>query len=253
MPDNAPIGFLDSGVGGVSVLNAIRRAMPHEDFILYGDSANAPYGTKPEEVVQRLVLNAARRLMSEGIKALVIACNTATGIAGQMLKELLPIPVVGILPAVEPAQQLRRKGEILVMATPNTIRSSAMQNLLALHGENVIPLGCPGLMEFVERGELDGPALHDHLEGLLSPYLEREIDVVALGCTHFPFLKTAIARFFPADTAFIDGSARTLQDLMAALWEKDLLTAKKEPGTTAFRTSGGQETLRLMEMLSRQG
>ena len=99
-------------------------------------------------------------------------------------------------------------------------------------------------------GELDGPALHDHLEGLLSPYLEREIDVVALGCTHFPFLKTAIARFFPADTAFIDGSARTLQDLMAALWEKDLLTAKKEPGTTAFRTSGGQETLRLMEMLS---
>lgn len=253
MPDNGAIGFLDSGVGGVSVLNAIRKALPFEDFILYGDSANAPYGTKSEEMVQQLALNAANKLMAEGIKALVIACNTATGIAGDMLQKTLPIPVVGILPAVEPAQQLRRKGEILVMATPNTIKSRAMQLLLEQHGENVIPLGCPGLMEFVERGELDTPLLHDHLENLLSPYLHREIDVVALGCTHYPFLKKAIARFFPEDTAFIDGSARTLQDLLAAMEAKDLFSARKTPGRSYFRTSGGQDTLRLMEMLARQG
>ncbi len=253
MPDNGAIGFLDSGVGGVSVLNAIRKALPFEDFILYGDSANAPYGTKPEETVRRLALSAANRLMDEGIKALVIACNTATGIAGDMLKNTLPIPVVGILPAVEPAQQLRRRGEILVMATPNTIKSRAMQQLLAEHGENVIPLGCPGLMEFVERGELDTPGLRDHLRGLLAPFLDREIDVVALGCTHYPFLKKAIARFFPDDTAFIDGSSRTLQTLLAAMEAKDLFTDSKAPGTTQFRTSGGQDTLRLMEMLSRQG
>lgn len=253
MPDRKAIGFLDSGVGGVSVLNAIRKALPNENFILYGDSGNAPYGTKSEEAVRQLVLAAANKLMDEGIKALVIACNTATGIAGDMLKEKLPIPVVGILPAVEPAQQLRRQGEILVMATPNTIKSRAMQRLLAAHGDNVIPLGCPGLMEFVERGELDSDRLSAHLETLLSPCLNREIDVVALGCTHYPFLKKAIARFFPEDTVFIDGSARTLQELLAAMKEKDLFTDSQAPGATQFRTSGGEDTIRLMEMLAQQG
>lgn len=250
---NGAIGLLDSGVGGVSVLNAIRKALPFEDFILYGDSANAPYGTKPQEAVRQFALSAANKLMGEGIKALVIACNTITGMAGELLQKTLPIPVIGTLPAVEPAQQLRRRGEILVMATNNTLKSDAMQRLLNNHGENVIPLSCPGLMEFVERGELDTPALSDHLQNLFAPYLDREIDVVALGCTHYPFLKKAIARFFPDDTAYIDGSAHTLQELVAAMNAKDLFTDKKTPGTTQFRTSGGQDTLRLMEMLAQQG
>lgn len=253
MPSNAPIGFLDSGVGGVSVLNAARKALPYEDFILYGDSGNAPYGTKPEEQVISLVRAAAQELMQQGIKALVIACNTATGIALAAMQKELPIPVVGILPAIRPAQKLRKDGEILVMGTPNTVKTKAVLQLMETDGQHVLLLGCPGLMEFVEKGELTGPRLHAHLEGLLKPYLNTKIDVVALGCTHYPFLQSAIAEFFPEETQFIDGSTLTLEELNAALTEKDLYTDKKTPGTTRFMTSGGEDTLQLMDMLHKQG
>lgn len=252
MPSNAPIGFLDSGVGGVSVLNAARKALPYEDFILYGDSGNAPYGTKEEEHVIQLVRAAAKALMDENIKALVIACNTATGIALETMQKELPIPVVGILPAIRPAQKLRKEGEILVMGTPNTVKTRAVLRLMETDGQHVLLLGCPGLMEFVEKGELSGPRLHSHLEGLLKPYLDKKIDVVALGCTHYPFLRDAIAEFFPKETQFIDGSTQTLKELNAALTERDLYTASTTPGTTRFMTSGGEDTLRLMDMLHQQ-
>ena len=252
MPSRAPIGFLDSGVGGVSVLNAARKALPHEDFILYGDSGNAPYGTKPEEQVIDLVRAAAQKLLEKNIKALVIACNTATGIAGDTLKKELSIPVVGILPAVGPAQQLCKSGDILVMATPNTIKSRPMQQLFAACDERVIPLGCPGLMEFVEKGELQGEQLHAHLEQLLAPYLSRKIDAIALGCTHYPFLKEAIASFFPKETQLLDGSDYTVDELITALKERDLLSDSQQAGTTTFMTSGGEDTIRLMNMLVEQ-
>lgn len=250
MPSNAPIGFLDSGVGGVSVLNAARKALPNEDFILYGDSANAPYGTKSEEQVIDLVRNAAHILMQQGIKALVIACNTATGIALETMQKELPIPVVGILPAIRPAQKLRKEGDILVMGTPNTVKTAAVKKLMETDGEHVHLLGCPGLMEFVEKGELQGLLLHAHLQQLLAPYLDKQIDVVALGCTHYPFLQSAIAEFFPESTQYIDGSVLTLEELNAELTRLDLYTDKTAPGTTRFMTSNGEETIRLMEMLA---
>ena len=146
MPSNAPIGFLDSGVGGVSVLNAARKALPNEDFILYGDSANAPYGTKSEEQVIDLVRNAAHILMQQGIKALVIACNTATGIALETMQKELPIPVVGILPAIRPAQKLRKEGDILVMGTPNTVKTAAVKKLMETDlstGDGVVSIISP--------------------------------------------------------------------------------------------------------------
>lgn len=253
MPHNSAIGFLDSGVGGISVMTALRTALPFEDFILYGDSANAPYGTKPVEAVRQLALNAAQKLMDKHIKALVIACNTITCVAGDTLKKALPVPVVGIVPAVEQAQLLRRQGDILVMGTPDTMAGDVMHRLLKEHGQHALPLSCPGLMEFVEKGELDSPRLHDYLKRLFAPYENSKIDVVALGCTHYPFLQKAIARFFSPDTVLIDGSARTLDELLTVLQEKDLFTAQKTPGTTQLYTSEGQDTLRLMETLLNQG
>ncbi|MDD4105278.1 MAG: glutamate racemase [Eubacteriales bacterium] len=251
MPSNAPIGFLDSGVGGLSVLNAARRVLPHEDFIMFGDSANAPYGTRPEHEVILLARRAARRLLDEGIKALVIACNTATGYAGETLKKELNIPVIGILPAVKAGQAMRTQGEILVMATPGTCQSAPFMQSLETDGDNVVPLPCPGLMEFVERGELGSEKLNTFLENLLAPYRERDIDVVALGCTHYPFLEKALRPFFP-NAKMIDASDLTVQNLILALKEHDLLNDSPTKGTTRLMTSAGDDTLKVMRSLLRE-
>lgn len=251
MPSSLPIGFLDSGVGGLSVLNAARRALPHEHFILYGDSGNAPYGTKPEKEVVRLVSSAARELIKENVKTLVIACNTATSIALGALKKELSIPVIGILPAIKDAQALRRGGRVLVMATPNTVKSRAFAERLRESGEGVVPLGCPGLMDFVERGELSGESLRRRLQELLTKEYTENIGAVVLGCTHYPFLKDEIAKFFPDNTPMIDGSARAIDELKKALEQNDLMNPDAAPGRTVFRTSGGERTLALMHMLYR--
>lgn len=251
MPSNAPIGFLDSGVGGLSVLNTARRALPHEDFIMFGDSFNAPYGTRPAHEVIFLARRAAQKLLDEDIKALVIACNTATGYAGETLQKELDIPVIGILPAVKAGQAIRTDGEILVMATPGTCKSAPFLASLETDGDNVIPLPCPGLMEFVERGELDSENLHRFLEDLLTPYRGRNIDVVALGCTHYPFLEKALRPFFP-HAKLIDASDLTVQNLITALEENDLFSSSTLKGTTRLMTSAGDETLQVMRSLLRE-
>lgn len=248
MASNQPIGFLDSGVGGLSVLNAARRLFPNEDFILFGDSANVPYGTKTEAEVQALVRAASRRLLDEGIKALVIACNTATAIAENMLKNELSIPVCGIMPPLDIARSLCQSGKVLVMATPGTCKSARFLEQMAPYQDQMISLPCPGLMEFVERGELKGEKLNAHLKQLLAPHLNTRIDVVILGCTHYPFLKESIQPFF-ANARLIDGSSKTLDCLANALSDQDLLCEYQSKGTTRLLTSGGDEVLSTMRLL----
>ena len=248
MKSTAPIGFFDSGMGGLSVLREARKALPREDYIYFGDSKNAPYGVREPADILALTRAAAQRLLEEGIKALVIACNTATGVSLETLRQELPIPVLGIQPALEAAQALRRDGSILALATPATFKTPRYQSLYASHGDRVIDLPAPGLMEFVEREELSGEGLRDFLAALFAPYLHQKMDVVVLGCTHYPFLKEAIAPFFP-QADMIDDSPRVCRGLKEILEGKALLNLRAAQGSVRLLSSGGEEAVKRMERL----
>lgn len=249
MASDLPIGFFDSGVGGVSVLREARALLPQEHFIFYGDNAHAPYGSKSEEEIRALTWDAVQILLAQNIKALVIACNTATSAAAASLRQALTLPVIGMEPALKPATQLRHGGIVLVLATPRTLSLPKFQQLMQRYGEDAIPVPCPGLVEFVERGVLKGEALYRFLEGLLKPYLNRQVDAVVLGCTHYIFVRDTIAALFPPSTLVIDGNEGTVRQLRRVLLERGLLRAEGE-GSAVFQTSGNPRViLPLMESL----
>lgn len=233
------IGVFDSGVGGVSTLRELVRCMPHETFYYYGDSKNAPYGTKSEEEIRALATGAAQVLLDMGVKELVIACNTATSAAAASLRETLEIPVIGIEPAVKPAGEAVRDGVMLVMATPATIRQEKLRRLVETYGKNSVMVPCPGLMEFAERMELEGERLDGYLEELFAPYREMQIDAAVLGCTHYPFLRGAIAKALPG-VALFDGNEGTARQARRVLRRQGLLREEGE-GRVQFFTSGDEK------------
>lgn len=248
MQDSA-IGVFDSGVGGVSVLRALAEHLPGERFLYYGDNKNAPYGTRTEEEIRRLTMDAAEFLVQKGIKALVVACNTATSAAIVPLRaRYTNMPVVGIEPALKPASRYYEEGDVLVFATPATLRQSKFQHLYELYGQHARVVPCPGLMEFVERDELHSEALDDYLRQLLQPFRGERISAAVLGCTHYSFLRTAIGKALPG-VSLLDGNDGTARRLKFLLTEGNLLR-KAEKGEVTFLTSGDQSVyLPLMERL----
>ena len=238
---NLPIAFFDSGVGGISVLREALALMPRENYVYFGDSANAPYGTKTVEEIRALTLGHAERFYRQGIKALVIACNTATSAAIQALRSIYTdIPVIGIEPALKPAALMAEHPTVIVMATPLTVSAAKFHELLGHYSDkaDVIPLGCPGLMEFVEMGCLDTPQVENYLKERLGPYLSRySADAIVLGCTHYPFVEKAIRRNFGRPVEIIDGSAGTARQLKRQLAARDLLSDRTRPGRVTFENS----------------
>ncbi|MCQ2406484.1 MAG: glutamate racemase [Oscillospiraceae bacterium] len=236
----APIAVFDSGMGGVSVLKELRKLLPNENFIFFGDSKNAPYGTKTKSQVLALCREHLNNFLREGCKALVIACNTATSAAVWELREDFPdFPIVGIEPAVKPAALSGEHPRILVMATPMTIREEKLRRLIEEYEDRaeIISLPCPGLMEFAERGELHGKDLNNYLCKLLSPYRDKILDGIVLGCTHYPFLKDEIAAALPYPVTFFDGAEGTARELRRRLEELSLSAPKEKKGTITFRCS----------------
>ena len=184
-----PIGVFDSGVGGISVLRELVAQMPNENYIFFGDSKNAPYGTKTLEEVQRLTCADAEYLLSRGVKALVVACNTATSAAIRILREkYADMPVIGIEPALKPAVHAGGHPRVLVMATPMTLREEKFHALMQRFESDaeILRLPCPGLVEYVEQGVLEGAELEAFLANLFEPYQSHPVDCVVLGCTHYP-------------------------------------------------------------------
>ena len=226
----SPIGLIDSGAGGISVLKEAVRLMPQERYLFYGDQKNAPYGTKSKEEVLALVRAAVQYLLSKDIKALVLACNTATARAARELREELTIPVIGMEPALKPASFLYRGGKILVLATP------------------AVSVPCPGLMEFVEEGVFDDPALLRYLENLFDPWRQSQVDAIVLGCTHYVFLKSLIQRFFPI-TPVLDGNEGTVRQLQRVLDSRGLLLPPGETGSVTIESSGTSEHLAILHRL----
>ena len=218
------IAVFDSGVGGISVLRHLLRQLPQERFLYYGDSANAPYGTKTAEQIRELSFAAAQKLYERGIKALVVACNTATGAAINELRQAYPqLTVVGVEPALKVAADRFPGGHIGVMATPVTLESEKFHRLLArFHTDNRVSLiPAPGLVELIEAGRQDSPEAQALLRQLLSPYLGK-LDALVLGCTHYPFAAAAIEKVLGA-VPLLDGGEGTAMQTRRSLESKGLL------------------------------
>jgi glutamate racemase len=244
-----PIGVFDSGVGGISVLRELVALMPQEDYIFFGDSANAPYGTKSLEEVHRLTMADAAHLIEQGVKALVVACNTATSVSIIKLREKYSdMPVTGIEPALKPAVLCQANPRVLVMATPMTIREKKFQKLLHTYEEQarIIPLPCPGLVEYVERGELEGDSLTSFLQDLFAPYQKEGVDSVVLGCTHYPFVRDAISHVLGDHVRIFDGGAGTARETKRRLQETHLLAPEDRIGSVRIENSDPSEQLSLL-------
>ena len=221
-----PIAVFDSGLGGISVLKRICAALPEEKFIYFGDSANAPYGTKDSEWIKSRCDEIASDFVSRGVKALVVACNTATSAAASFLREKYSaLPVIGLEPALKPAAEDGSAGAVVVMATPVTLSGEKFAALLDRFSgrREIIIMPAPRLVEFVESGVYGGEAVEEYLRDLAAPYEGKKITSVVLGCTHFPFLKDSIASVF-GDASFYDGAFGTARETARRLTEADLLS-----------------------------
>ena len=249
----APVAVFDSGLGGISVLRELVRTLPRENYLYFGDSLHAPYGTKTPQEVITLSLQAADRLLAQGAKALVVACNTATSAAIRTLRKTYPeLAIVGTEPAIKPAVERHPGGRILMLATAMTVQEEKFQRLKAQYDEQaqIIPIACSGLMEYVEQGILRGAEVEGYLLDKLEPYLKVPIDAVVLGCTHYPFLSGAIRRIVGRRPEIIDGSIGIARQLERRLEEQGLLNPGDVSGKVEFQNSLDEpEILGLMQAL----
>ena len=242
-----PVGVFDSGVGGISVLAELRRVLPKEDFIFFGDTAHAPYGTKEPGEVLGYVQGIMEYLLQQKVKAVVIACNTATSVAAAELRAMYDLPIIGMEPALKPAHELRRGGQILVLATPMTLRLPKFLRLMELYGEGACPLPCPGLMDLVERE--DFAQAKEYLRQLIAPYDLGQVDAVVLGCTHYSFLRPVLGELLPAGVPVLDGNHGTARQLARVLESRGLNNLTGE-GSIRLETSGDPEkAVAVMERL----
>ena len=222
---NQYIAVFDSGVGGISVLRHLRRELPKERFLYFGDGANAPYGTRPTEQIRDLTVAAAEKLMARGIKALVIACNTATAAAAKELRlKYKDTIIIGIEPALKMATDRYPGGTIGVMATPATLREGKFARLMDRCADHctVVKLPAAGLVELVESGKANSLESEALLRPMLSPYAGK-LDAVVLGCTHYPFAADTIRKLLGEGTALLDGGAGTAIQTRRRLAQAGLL------------------------------
>ena len=241
MHPNDYIAVFDSGLGGISVLRHLVRVLPQERYLYFGDSANAPYGTKSKEEVKKLTFAAAEMLRSRGIKALVVACNTATSAAIADLRMAYPdIIVIGIEPALKLAADTFPGGTLGVMATPMTLREEKFALLLERFDKtcDIYKLPAPGLVELIEGGKADSPETEALLRNLFAPL--PKLDALVLGCTHYPFAAKAISRVL-GDTVLLDGGDGTARETKRRLAEAGLLRTGE--GEIIIENSKGDDRL----------
>ena len=252
MPHRGPIGVFDSGVGGLSVLREIRRELPQEDLLYVADSRHAPYGDKPADVITERALTVTGFLLEQGAKAVVVACNTATAASAHTLRARFAVPIIAMEPAVKPAVASTRSGVVGVLATSQTLASHRFVQLLGRFnaGAEVLVQPCPGLVERVEAGDLDGEATRALLADYLMPLLEQGADTLVLGCTHYPLLTPLIEDLAGPAVRVVSAGGAVARQVRRRLDESGLLAEAPHPGTASFWTSGVPETVgRLIERL----
>lgn len=241
-----PLGFFDSGVGGLSVMKEALKIMPNENYIYFGDSKNAPYGTKSVKEVRDLTFKAVEYLLSRGVKGIAIACNTATSAAVAELRLVYPdLPLVGIEPAIKPAVELDIKGDRLVMATPRTLAENKFRNLVIKYKDkaNIVAVPCAGLMEFIEDGIFEGRELNEYLSHRLEEFDLNNVAAIVLGCTHYPFIKNELIKVVGNNITILDGGYGTAKELKRRLDEKNLLNKSNKKGTIEIINSSNEKRL----------
>jgi glutamate racemase len=239
LPFADAIGVFDSGVGGLSVLRAIRAALPAENLVYVADSGHAPYGDKSEAHIIERTLTVGNWLATSGVKAITVACNTATVVAIRHLREQTHIPVVAIEPAIKPAANTTRSGVVGVLATTQTLQSESVARLCLEHGEGkrILLQACPGWVEAVEQADLHSPQTEALLRQFVVPLMDQGVDTLVLGCTHYPFLRDTLQRIVGNDVVLIDPAVAVAAELTRRLGN-DRRMDEPHVGTTRFFTTG---------------
>ena len=244
---DAPLGVFDSGVGGISVLRWIRCLLPRENLIYVADKGYAPYGNRSSDYVRERAVYLTRFLVEKKAKAIVVACNTATVNAITTLRSMFEVPFIGIEPGVRPALYATRSGVIGVLATTETLKSPSFKNLINRFCKDVRVevQECPGLMEQVESMAFTTPETRELLGRYLAPLLQKGADTIVLGCTHYPFLLPLVQKIAGPEIKVIETGEAVSRQVAHILTQRDLLTSRTTPGSTAFWTSGdcGVETV----------
>ena len=218
------IGFLDSGIGGLTVLSEALNKVPNHEFLYYADTMHAPYGQKPKELVRQYVFDAVEFLIDQGAEVIVIACNTATSIAAAELRQHYQIPIIGMEPAVKPALEIsqRMNKRVLVTATPLTLTEEKMKILLEKYDHHQLVDLCPlpELVRLAERFDFSDESAFSYLLEALSTYNVNDYGSIVLGCTHFPLYKKHLKRLFPEDVVIVDGSQGTVNHLIDIIGDR---------------------------------
>src|ERR1041384_4908662 len=228
MSNSRPIGVFDSGVGGLTVVKALRDRLPNEAIVYLGDTARVPYGPKSAETVQRYALELAHMLMGKDAKALVVACNTVSSVALPLLTQKFAVPVIGVIePGARAALQVTRNRHVGVIGTRATIRSGAYEKALRAADDNVrvSSRACPLLVPLIEEGLLNDDVTDQMIMRYLAPMLADKIDTLVLGCTHYPLLKNAIARSLKRQIKLVDSAQNCARAVEEILDQQSLRTA----------------------------
>lgn len=253
-----PIGVFDSGVGGLSVLRAMRTLMPNENMIYLGDQGHVPYGPRPMEEIQKFSEGITNLLLKQNSKLIVVACNTASAAALTHLRKRFPeVTFVGMEPAVKPAAETTRTGKVGVLATPATFQGALYASVVERFGAGVelFQNTCPGLVGQIEKGELTSPATRSILAEALEPMLEKNIDTVVLGCTHYPFVIPLIEQIVGKNVRVIDPAPSVARQAKRLLETAGELNPSGKPGVVRFLTSGDPASMKslLPLLLGSQG
>lgn len=245
------IAFFDSGLGGLTVLSEAMKELPQEDFLFYADTLHVPYGTKAKEDVKSYIHHAMETIMKEEVKAIVIACNTATSMAISDLRKAYPIPVIGMEPAVKPAVEINRSSgkRILVLATPLTLKESKYRDLVrrvdSMHIVDSLPL--PELVEHCEALNFDQKVMNAYFTKQFESFDMNEYGTIVLGCTHYPFYKRILSDLLPDHIRIIDGSKGTVNRLIQVLSDHDLLSSSGSQDVKLFNSRRSTEYTEKME------
>ena len=238
----APIGMFDSGAGGLAVLAEVRRLLPGDDVVYYADTAHFPYGPKPSADIRARAEAITRELLARGAKIIVVACNTATSAAIAHLRAQFDVPFVGMEPALKPAAEGTLSGKIALLVTPGTARGEKLAALIDRYGAevSVTTIEAPGLAERVEAGETDGAAIRDLLKRYLAPLRDSGADVLALGCTHYAFLRGAIEEVVGEGVSVIEPSAAVARQVRRVVDARRLRSPRAAGGAVLYLCSGDE-------------
>nr|WP_299175213.1 glutamate racemase [uncultured Allomuricauda sp.] len=242
-----PIGIFDSGVGGTSIWKEIQKMLPNESVIYLADGKNAPYGTKSKEEILRLSIKNTELLLEKGCKLIVVACNTATTNAIDYLRTTYEVPFIGIEPAIKPAALKTNTKKVGILATKGTLSSSLFHNTSKLHasGIEVVEREGTGLVDLIERGQVNAKETYLLLQKYIAPMLEAGIDCLVLGCTHYPYLIPQIQKMVPTDLNIIDSGEAVARQTRAVLEQQNLLAiSRKNPSENQFHTNRELEVLK---------